>query len=464
MKELSPSEKISYAEKLEIFIRYLNSFTLLSTKRLCLNHVCLSIPVENTYHFFDFPYNKLADSFNRELNNIGGELYKTNEFVFSLFEEKQAQNINGYILYKYHYNKDVRLSGIKTNLTDLPLKDKNIYKYLSIIHYAIHFDTTNIRYDTNVILEEEAENSSNILLTLVKKVDFQGIKSTERNSIVCSFEFEDENDINISQEYIDQLYDRIVYALENYFDSPVLAKLLAERRKSLFRSLHHTWNNVHLPLKFQDLKDSIEGNDSISISSSFSDLYSSFNYFHLLLYSTFKEVYTDAGDNDYMISFYKLESAKIKDIIQYFVKEANRFQIINFNIDDEDKEFISVDFIPYKYNKLHDVITVLFNLWINASQVADRFDKSVEIKLYNNNGRPAVSFKNQGEIPLKYARYLQAQEILSYPYDLSVDSGKYKGLEIIKDILHKEQNSDWNIDIDTPIIGMIKYTVISITF
>ncbi|MFA6403078.1 MAG: hypothetical protein WCX31_15860 [Salinivirgaceae bacterium] len=468
MKELSKGEKIEHAKRLEEYVNFLNKEFLTADSNFKLKHVGYGVPIDKANFYFDFPYNEEADKIN-DLINKNEDIIKMNKEIHEAFSKNQRKEkpTIGYVYYNYKWLNDHQFVIYDThNNLDLEDSELKLKWYLTLIHSSIKLIPLSTSY--TVEIDKIPASSSSELLVIVKNIESAlGQEALLINSFLRENNY-DYLKIPKLNEIIVFLNNKVIYLLEKYFDSPVLQKILVERRESEILSYQHSISNLRLVNHMTLLGLYIKNKDLIGISDSYRLLLKKMKVLRMMLYSIFQVEHLkkkENGQDNRKNELYELAGKSVFEILDYFDKEVNLLGIkTNFNYTQEAKDIDfkpPINYAPDKACDLFNCQMVLWNLWTNACHVTNALKmREININAYVSNEKLCLNFINNGEMPERYQKYLNGETNV-YPGE-KLDYKPYRGIQIVKDICFAKDNKlGINVQVNT---NPKPHTIIKLTF
>jgi len=424
--ELSENSKYSHHKEFSKYRNRINELIQLFYKKekfIILTQVSFIVPLGDDFLYIDFPWSKEVDRFNSFLNE-NKAMRDINDQIFKIHKNQTSET--GYIYYEYANNRNGNyvLKNPETNTTcskDLMLN------YLPIINCSMFTDVEDYDKDLDIKINEDVLPEKRIL-TFCKKTEVDG---KEKYSIVVSFEIKDHDDLTWQTKkdrIIKDLDLKVVYFIEQYFDSPVIGKLIENTRKSYILGYKH-----NLGTKAKSLNSSISRIRNLLINQS--EIVNYDRYLDEIEYVVRLYHFTHHLMFDYELAVAGLPAnimyngSKISDILQDIDSKFNKestpvsFEffsdyIPNFNFEDNDFE-------------LFDIILIVWNLWNNSIVHSKNRVRIQTDKIAN---KFQVSFINDGIIEKDYKDFINGS---SSVYKQKVDNDDpYHGLQIVMDIIN----------------------------
>lgn len=439
--------------------------------RVLLKNVAYGVKVDDAYFYFDFPYNENADALNEDLKNAAN-IQGIDVRLHQAFFASQRKGINGYVGYAYRFDARERSFFTAPPLTNLELSDEDKLAYLPIVHSAIHTDAN---YLAPVSPANDNDALTQVLVLCRWPHALPGLAAEDEETVyrpdkdnILITTFEIVQKIPISQSLVDELHGDVLYFVDSYFTSPVVEKIMAERRKSEVLAYHHSIDNLELDTDINMLDDLAYGRpveDELERLRSFSV---NLRVLRLMHYLLFQMEYVHAGQPGINSQrLFPLAGKPVSAIVDELVRSYNSFDQIRYQVNITG-DISAVDRVPTAGDiknlnpELYDVILILWNLMRNAAVVAMGRDATeVEIELAAENGRLKIAITNEGKILPQYFEFINDQRT-EYPTRDDNPNKKYRGLEIVKDKC-KSHNRRWKFQAAVNERAKIWYTTISLT-
>ncbi len=444
MYKLSYNEKKAFATQIEDHVKLIHDFVYQSldeeARNFRISEVGYGALMHDDYYYIDYPYSPGIDKLNDALITDGNELNKVDEILFSEFKEIQKINENnpkGFIYYEYDLNS---IGFITKYYTNLPAhKDnihKNICKFLPVIHYSVYMSED---FNYPVIYDATFSKATYRLLYLNKSLsDITRSTSGDKSHVittafVTNSDFHDVENLSI-EKVVSKLYRQVFPFLESFYSSPLLLKLMEEKRKSNIRAYQHSYGNIAPDIRgfTQSVLD-----ENYNISTEITKLKSCLQVLDLTMIAMFNSE-ADVKDAAPPNTKFPLMGKSIIGIFKHYYLLANYLEI-EADIEITSKKTKPIDIIP-KGKEIFDIHLIFWNLWENACRAAKRNDNKIYICVHRNeNGSINVSLRNKGTLNSDLAEFINEDK--SYPFQKS-DYRSYKGLEIVKDRL-KQKGWKW---------------------
>ena len=135
---------------------------------------------------------------------------------------------------------------------DIHSTDEDLERFLPIMHCAVT-NEENYLWD---IERMPQESNYRELLVLSRRLGKGTDSIIGKNILVCAFTISS-NDLIVDQNLIDELYGSVVNLLETYFNSPVLEKILEDRRRSEVLTYEHSLYNLRIDATLANLQKRI---------------------------------------------------------------------------------------------------------------------------------------------------------------------------------------------------------------
>ena len=358
-------------------------------------------------------------------------------------------------------------------LSNLEVDEADKLAYLPIVHAAIHMDSN---YLAPVEMVRDGSGSSNVLVlcrwphalpSLAEEEDNEGYQPDKDNILITTFEISGDT-INMGQQLTDELHTDVLYFVDNYFTSPVVEKIMAERRKSEVLAYHHSIDNLEMDTDINMIDDLAHGRPVEDENEKLKAFAINLRVLRLMHYLLFQMEYVHAGQPGINSNrMFPLAGKSMSAIIREMTESYNPFDTIHYSIQVYG-DISAVDRVPTAGNiknvnpELYDVILILWNLMRNAAVVAMGRDATVvDIGLSTENDRLKIEITNEGKILPAYYKFINDKRT-EYPPRDDNPNKKYRGLEIVKDKC-KSHNRHWKFQAAVNERAKIWYTTISLT-
>jgi hypothetical protein len=450
MKPLSKPEKEEHAAKLAQFIAKITpNIPYLANGDLILKQVCYIVPLDSEDFYFDFPYNIIADKFNKDLNDNDLPIGRASDRTIILFNNFQAtKNVHPFIYYKYHLDNDQSkffVHELQSNIdTTTASTRETMVGYLPIVHqgsYLQHPDTHN----ATVVEGKSTEGTPHELLTLYWPMSIND-KLVKNTSIACSLEvrpgFQIDHDFELEE---------LLYYINQYFNSPVLTKIINDKRISEILIYQHSFKNLAL-------SDSLFAIDKLSKGFSIEDqLKWKKERNKITAWRFFSDIFFKIEQIDNNLGMPAVHHKLLQGIevlLRFYADELNYFGIDTQIV--VAKEVGATHKLP-EGKKLYDLAIVIWNVIENAwkesyKQNAEKINIEVSIK----NTQLCIKFTNKGKMPPELVAHCRGSA--SYPTVDTTGINPVRGLQIIR---AKCEFNNWQLLVD---IDKLDTTEISITF
>lgn len=412
---------------------------------------------EEVFDYWDYPYkSELVDPFNRDLannKNLVGVDVRVHD-RFHMFQEKEIDKgiIGGFLMYSYSFDKEgKKYFCYKKEHNLLELKEhqteKDLLGFLPIIDNAVfieHGKDKSYLFET-VDVTNKADNGDTQLLILSKKMgaasDNTGKESSHSDfldsSIVCTFKVSSFQKNEISSAVINDLYDKIIYLIETYFDSPIIeSKILKERNQHIL-SYHHTIASLYLYTYASSFKKALQQKEYDLINRDLVTFEIRMNKLRLIHYLLFEKEFLRLGKKNLAPP---LEGTILEVIEQYLKKYLLPDEKVRSEITIKPgSRLIDIQEISTPmFVGIHDYILLISNLLDNACRKLYGTNYPLEIEISNVNGT-IIIIKNHGIIDKAYLEFVNGISD-TYPAKSNREILRKGGLEIIKELCNDESS------------------------
>lgn len=454
MRPLTIKEQEKHAQLLDKFVRKIQekilSHKLFSDYEIHLREVGYGIKVDDQYVYFDFPFNENVPVLNNKLSHdpylkdVDNSIHQR---YFQLQENcRENCEYDGFIYYKYYFDEKSQVYHLLQHSNNLGIeeRDENYLKFLPVMDCAVSPERTT--YENTVKIEDEHPSNVEVkeILVLSKRVGKEDVADSQRpvytdedNMLLCTFELKGKNDLNFST-LVKGLYGDVFFFLETYFHSPILEKIMLDKRKSYILGYKHNIHGCFEPLAFENIKTYAEKgalDDILRIANQNHLKAKQLKLIHSLM---FDYEILNAGFSEYNFTF---RNKSISEILQFFENEINEYNI-------KTTYSKKSDFNPALQRndgtyELFDLCLILWNLWNNACHSAnDCCDDTIKIELKEEEDSFHVSMVNLGCMPENYILFLKGEK--PYPVEFNPNN-PYRGLEIVRDVIKENPNLGLNV-------------------
>lgn len=428
MKPLTNPEKYQHVRDLDDYISRISAnIPLLKNGSLKLVHACYIVPIDGHWLYFDYPHNAVADAFNRDLNDPNNPISTASNKAIKLFRRFEAKTQkHPFVCYKYGLDNEHRqffLAKMWSNMHPLNNSQRRVLKkYLPVIYQAAHLE--HLHTHLADVRSASATELNNIrveeLITFFWPIQLKN-EPVSGTSIACSFTIAP--GFKIDKEFE---LDELLYYIKTYFDSPVLTKLINDKRVSEILVYQHSFQNLDLLGAVTTIDNLAKDPGNPYYQIEWKKARNKINAWRLFSNFLFKIEQIESGvpvpDRNRHIKVGVFET------LRYFDRELNYFGIAT-----EFKQIgdCSMDTYVPSGRALYDRAIVLWNI-IENSWKAARENKAVEINIIAgfDNSKLYINFRNKGLMPAALLNYCRNEA--PYPIIDETSDNPLRGLQIIK--------------------------------
>lgn len=446
MRPLTIKEQEKHAQSLDKFVRKIQekilSQKLFSDYEIHLREVGYGIKVDDQYVYFDFPFNENVLVLNDKLAHDDDLKEVDNSIHLRYFQHQknclENHEYNGYVYYKYYFGEESQKYHLLQHSNNLGIeeRDENYLKFLPVMDCAVSPERTT--YKNTVKIEDEHPSNVEIkeILVLSKRVGKEDVAASQKpvytdddNMLLCTFELKAKNDSNFST-IAEGLYDDVFFFLESYFHSPILEKIMLDKRKSYVLGYKHNLGKLKPELNIENIRKYIEVESYRNIENELSTLEQIIKVFKFTHKLMFDYEFVQAGFSTYDILF---RNRSISQIIEYFNIHFSSHSLI-----DIDMKF-SADYTPVFNDEegnfeLFDYVLILWNIWTNSQYYHSGMDRIQICMEEDNFGNKFFKIINSGEMTPNIVKYINDSHE-SYPSMPNRSNNPYPGLMIVKDLV-----------------------------
>jgi hypothetical protein len=446
-------EKAEFAERVRAFTNLVNDLIiphLFESRYYQIGEVGFGIKIAGEYFYFDYPYGPGIEKINKDLADDNSPIGGIDQRIFEAFNKSTEK---GYIYYEYLIINEKFSARCKTNVQGLAAKD--VLSFLPVIHYSIYEGKNTEHLSTVQPAGDMLLGKHPLRLLYLNKSlhDITDARTTDKPNILTAA-FTTQQEVKDPRLAANELYKSVFPFLESYFASPLVVKLMEEKRKSHVMAYLHSYGNIaplllNLAIK---ARDAVKEDPAMQakVGNKLNRLYAGLNAEYLTLSSMFQ---TDASyqSAEYSSKHPFLEKSFL-EILHYYYQLSNYLDA-KAEIKIIDPCYDKKNYCP-KDIDLPDIHLVLWNLWENACREVENSGETVYVTLNRNpnNRNIEVCFSNKGELLPIYVAYIRGEA--SYPSKIEAQQ-TYKGLEIVGDKLN-ERKWTWSVTIEN---GMTFITV-----
>lgn len=467
MEQFNETEKREFANSVAKFIRLLHTTVypgLSVAADFLVREASYGIRLNDDYFYFDYPYSKDIDQLNIDLANPVSKLVDVDEALFKELREKRGESGKpaGYISYRYSIANGEFHTDYQTNIRnggpDAELHGK-ILLFLPVMHFSIYQAESYL--DPVLYVGDIGAPVFNLLYLNMALPDVIRTGSGSNPHVITAAFVSDKPNTVPIEKVVEELYSVVFPYLEFFYTSPLVVKLMEEKRKSHIMAYRHSYGNIS-PLILRLVEERLQDADNIIDAG---DVFADMVYLKRLLYAqdlTLTAMFHTEAHYKSAKALYDghaLAKKGINEILNYYDIVAN-YDEINVKIKPLERSYKPENYIPNQ-NLLMDIHLILWNLWENACGAAKASDKLVEINLDRpRKNEITVSFKNNGILDPRFVSYIKNE--CSYPSGADSED-TYKGLEIVGDKL-KEKGWSWYCSSDEAGNGTVGATLITVKF
>ncbi len=447
MRELNIDKKINHATQLGTYIDNIKGHVdCLKSGDLILKQICYIVSLDSEEFYFDFPYNKYAETFNKDLNTKDKPVKNASENAIMLFTKFQAENTrHPFVYYKYYFEATQTKFYITELKSNIPINNslnrKTLMDYLPIVHQGSYLDGPN----THNAMVTEAETGQGIYHELVTLYwPITDATSAKNMSIACSLKVKHGYQIKNDFE-LDQLF----YYIQHYFSSPVLTEIINNKRISEILVYQHSFKNLAL----DDALDTID-----VLSEKFSreekwewkmarNKITAWRFFSDILFKI------EQIESNLPVPPDSNLSNGMSVLLYFYAHELNYFGVDTEITVSDDVTLLRA----WPMDKsLYDMAIVIWNILENAWKEAYKNEKSnVVIEVNVINSKLQCKFINRGVMQPKLVQFCRG--LGNYPKVDTTGINPLRGLQIIK---AKCEKNNWDIDINTNNPGITEFSII----
>lgn len=446
--QFSSAEKKDFARKVYEYKLKVEEYivpNLQYSPQVTIGEVGFGIRISGDYFYFDYPFGPGIEKINADLADDASPIGGIDAELFDAFYLLQERNHNipsGYIYYEYELQDHQILANAQNNLP--PISRDLILAFLPVIHASCYPGANHLITTLHTERSELEGKRCRRLLYLTKRLhDIINSRATTKPNVITAA-FLCTTELQNPEATAKELYEKVFPFLEAYYESPLIVKLMEEKRKSHVMAFQHSYGNlapvvVHL---LNELQKEIKGNNALTgkIDHKLDRLHAALDAEYLTLTSMFQ---TEASfqSSEYHGS-HPFSGKSLRAILTHYYTIANYLDA-KAEIIIRDDDYDIRHYSP-KDQDLPDIHLLLWNLWENACRESMRSSDKVIVCLDRNQATNSisVSFQNKGVLRAEYVAYINGEN--SYPTSIGPKQ-TYKGLEIVGDKL-KERGWTWSLN------------------
>lgn len=395
------------------------------------------VKIGDDYFYFDYPYSAGVDKLNEALADSDSRLGDIDDGLFREFanlQERAGDVPQGYLYYTYDITQEGFRCAPQTNLPDqTALIRRQIALFLPVMHYSVYLEED---FLAPVTLDDQMEGPRYLLYLNKILPDITNTKTAEKPHVLTCALVSDVPCTDIAS-VVREVYDKLYPMLEAFYESPLLVKLMEEKRKSHVMAYQHSYGNIApniLRLLDEALKAVSDGGDLTAVGESLLPLKQALYAQDLTLTSMF---HTEASyqSAERFNDAHGFHQKTINEMLHYYKLIANYLHV-PAKITLSDPNYDKRNYLPKKKDLL-DIHLVLWNLWENACKAAVRKGEVYITIGLTVTEEVYISFLSPGHLNENFYNFINYKT--AYPGHVNAKQ-TYKGLEIAGD---KIIEKDW---------------------
>jgi hypothetical protein len=436
MKPLTKFEKDQHVENLAEFIRKITPIIpFLANQDLVVKQICYIVPFDGEDFYFDYPYNDIAEKFNEDLNTATMPVAIASESALQLFNAFQREHdAHPFVFYRYSLNKShtrFQIQELVSNINYGKSEKETLMRYLPIVHQGSYLDHSNTH---NAMVSSGAKEIGAYyeLLTLFWPLMVKN-NVVNNTSIACSLQVRPGFKIDAKFEFPD-----IFYFLNLYFNSPVLTRIINDRRISEILVYQHSFANLSLSDSLFTIKNFSARFDEKEQQEwgVATNKIKAWRFFSDILFKL------EQLDNNLPVqNIHPKFLQGLNHFLRYYIEELNYFATTTELISDSDSSLVEM----YSTGKrLYDFAIVVWNVLENAwKKSLETGERQVQIHTSFVKRKLSIKVINKGKMPVEIVRYCNLKGHYPNPDPESVKH--FRGLQIVR---IKCESNDWKLSVN----------------